>query len=541
MKTQSSHGQFRQILHAGPALFFATAWLLCAIIQAGAAEPFLDKTDLFQGGKDGFALYRIPGVVVTVKGTVLAYCEARRDARSDWGEIEVHLRRSTDGGMTWEPARQIAHRGARIEGNPHKKSGGEHEQTVNNPVAVADRQSGAVHFLYCINYARCFYMRSDDDGATFSDPVEITPAFEPFRAKYDWKVIATGPGHGIQLKNGRLVVPVWLAYGKVGDHKPSAAGTIYSDDHGKSWHAGDVALPNESEISSPSETAVVQLADGRVMLNARSMSKASRRLVTVSADGATGWSKPRFDDALPEPICMGSIARLSETPASDRNRILFSNPHSLKLDADGKEIPGGRGERKNVSIKLSYDEGKTWPVNKTLEEGSSAYSDLAVLPGGTILCFYERRNLLTLARFNIEWLTDGKDSLALKPASATQPSSAAQKENADPALVAPAINTSPGPEYADNPATLHLLRKPRKSPVRICDDLSSGSPLVTKLNPLPNRVSRVSERFPSVWKRGKTICSLTPPVRYGGTRYGRAAPIRHDPPQRRTAPVRHGA
>src|SRR5207237_8370987 len=112
MKAQSSRMQFRQFVHTCPALLFAAAWLLCAIIPAAAAEPFLDKTDLFEGGKDGFALYRIPGVVVTTKGTVLAYCEARRDARSDWGEIEVHLRRSTDGGRTWEPARQIAHRGA---------------------------------------------------------------------------------------------------------------------------------------------------------------------------------------------------------------------------------------------------------------------------------------------------------------------------------------------------------------------------------------------------------------------------------------------
>jgi hypothetical protein len=109
---------------------------------------------------------------------------------------------------------------------------------------------------------------------------------------------------------------------------------------------------------------------------------------------------------------MGSIVRFSEKPAADKNRLLFSNPHNLKLDADGREIPGGRAERKNVSIKLSYDEGETWPVNRTLEEGPSAYSDLAVLPDGTALCFYERGKLLTMARFNLEWLTGGHDSMA---------------------------------------------------------------------------------------------------------------------------------
>src|SRR5690606_38499975 len=104
----------------------------------------------------------------------------RRDSRADWGEIEVQLRRSTDGGKTWEPARHIAHHGPRIEGNPHKPNGGQHEQTVNNPVAIVDRVSGAIEFLYCVNYARCFSMRSTDDGVSWSEPVEITATFRPF-------------------------------------------------------------------------------------------------------------------------------------------------------------------------------------------------------------------------------------------------------------------------------------------------------------------------------------------------------------------------
>ncbi|HSJ01223.1 MAG TPA: sialate O-acetylesterase, partial [Verrucomicrobium sp.] len=314
------------------------------------------KTDLFEGGKDGVSLYRIPGIVVTAKGSILAYCEARKTSGADWGEIEVHLRRSTDQGKTWSPARQIAHLGARIEGNPHKKVGGEKEQTVNNPVAIADAKTGDVHFLYCINYNRCFYMRSKDDGQTFSDPVEITAAFEGFRAKCDWKVLATGPGHGIQIKSGRLVVPVWLAYGKEGDHGPSMAGTLYSDDQGKTWKAGDIALPNEGDFKNPNETTIVELTDGRVMLNSRSTSLKSRRLVTTSADGATGWSTPVFDEALWEPICMGSIVAYPKRA----NTLVFCNPHSLKLDERGQEVPGGRGERQNLTLKLSLDNGKTW-------------------------------------------------------------------------------------------------------------------------------------------------------------------------------------
>jgi sialidase-1 len=365
-----------------------------------SAEPHLEKSDVFPAGLNGVSLYRIPGIVVTTNGTVLAYCEARRNSSSDWGEIEVHLRRSIDGGRTWQPAHAIAHRGERIEGNPRKPAGGEHEQTVNNPVAIVDRETGAIEFLYCVNYASCFSMRSVDDGLSWSPPVEITSTFEPFRSAYDWKVIATGPGHGIQLSSGRLVVPIWLAYGNVGDHKPSASATIYSDDHGRTWQAGEIAVPDEGDFGDPNETMLTELSDGRVMLVSRSVSRANRKLITIGPNGSGGWSKPLFHDQLWEPICMASIVAYPSQPGT----LLFSNPHSLARDAAGAEVPAGRGKRENLSIKLSRDDGKTWPISKTLEAGPSAYSDLAVLPDGNILCLYEADKKIVCARFNLEWI-----------------------------------------------------------------------------------------------------------------------------------------
>jgi sialidase-1 len=293
--------------------------------------------------------------------------------------------------------------------------------TYNNPVAIAGHD-GTVHFLFCLEYMRCFYMRSEDDGVTWSKPMEITAAFDPFRPEYGWKVLATGPAHGIQLKSGRLLVPVWLSTGTGGGnaHHPSVTATIFSDDGGKTWQRGGIAVPNTDEWVNPNETVVAQLADARVMLNVRSESKPNRRLVTTSKDGATGWSRPRFDEALLEPICMASMVRLSEKPASDKNRLLFANPNNLDR-ADGKEAPGKPRDRKNLSFKLSYDEGETWPVNKVLEPGFSGYSDLAVARDHTIFCFYERggsdgrsgarTGRLTVARFNLEWLTDGNDDL----------------------------------------------------------------------------------------------------------------------------------
>ena len=255
---------------------------------------------------------------------------------------------------------------------------------------------------------RCFYQRSDDDGLTWSAPKEITPAFEDFKNDYDWKVLATGPNHSIQLKTGRLVVPVWLSTGTGGNaHRPSVTATIYSDDQGKTWKAGEIAVPNTDEWINPNETVAVELNDGRVMLNVRSESKAHRRLVTTSPDGAGDWSTPVFDEALNEPICMAGLVRYS---VGDENLILFSNPDNLAKEKR-KADPGTSRDRKNLSIKGSRDEGRTWAVNKVLEPGPSMYSDLAVTPSGTILCFYGRGTKpgfagsgLTLARFNLEWL-----------------------------------------------------------------------------------------------------------------------------------------
>jgi sialidase-1 len=145
---------------------------------------------------------------------------------------------------------------------------------------------------------------------------------------------------------------------------------------------------------SPNETVAVQLADGRVMLNVRSPSKEAHRIVVYSRDGATRWSAPVFDPQLPDPVCFASMVR------AGRTRLLFVSPNA------------GSRERKNLTVRLSDDEGKNWKVRRTLEEGPSAYSDLAVLPDGTILCFYEAGaktpyDTLTIARFHLEWLKKG--------------------------------------------------------------------------------------------------------------------------------------
>jgi sialidase-1 len=255
---------------------------------------------------------------------------------------------------------------------------GSGEVTYNNPVAIADRRTGAVHFLFCLEYMRAFYLRSEDDGKSFSPPVEITNAFEGFRADYpNWRVLAIGPGHGIQLRNGRLLASVWLSTGTGGHaHRPSVAGTIYSDDGGRTWKAGGIAIPNTADFVNPSEATVAELSDGRVMFNGRTEAKQRRRVVAVSGDGAAAWSAPRFDEALLEPVCFGSLIRLG------RKRLAFVNPASTS-------------RRENLTLRWSEDNGATWSGRKVLEPGAAGYADLAVDQRGNVWCLFEAGTPIT--------------------------------------------------------------------------------------------------------------------------------------------------
>ncbi|MBL8179928.1 MAG: exo-alpha-sialidase [Bryobacterales bacterium] len=387
----------------------------CCTHSAAAPSPVMDKVDVFRAGDGGYAAYRIPGIVVTAKGTLIAYAEARKKSFRDWGAIDIAVRRSTDGGHSWSKTAFPGRLDGPMQQNPvnvREKIAEPGDITYNNAVAIAGRDA-TVHMVYCVEYMRAFYIRSSDDGVTWSRPVEITGAFDAFRKAIDWKVLAAGPGHGIQTRRGRLIVPVWLSLGEGSNAHGggTSSSTIYSDDGGKSWRAGDIAFPQAPGEQQGGEPIVVELPNGSVMLNARNSGTANRRLVSISKDGAHQWSKPYFDKALIEPGCMGSLARHPKG-------ILFSNPYNLEK-SDGPAEPGSRRDRKNVSVQLSTDGGKTWPVRRAIEPGWSGYSDLGVGNNGKIYCFYEhgespakrfRPVALKVARFDLAWLTAPTDT-----------------------------------------------------------------------------------------------------------------------------------
>jgi hypothetical protein len=221
--------------------------LLLAFAAYAASLP--EKTVLFERGKGDYLFYRIPGIVVTKRGTILAYAEARRSDRSDWGATDLILRRSTDGGKSWSQPALIGGMPDAFPKNPAAVAkklgvGAGAGVTYDNPVAIAGRD-GTIHFLFCVEYMRVYYMRSTDDGRTFSRPVEI-----PGVLKSPWVVLATGPGHGIELKDGRLLVPIWLSLGTGGGaHGDSVVSTLYSDDRGATWTPGDIAVPNNNGLT----------------------------------------------------------------------------------------------------------------------------------------------------------------------------------------------------------------------------------------------------------------------------------------------------
>jgi sialidase-1 len=355
----------------------------------------LQKVNVFEARTEGYRHYRIPLLVMSTKGTLIVFAEARR-GEGDWTHNDIVMKRSYDQGETWEDM---------------KLAISSLSSTLSNLVAIVDRHSDRLHFVYCEDYARVFYMYSDDECDSFSGAVEITTTFEQYRGEYDWIVCATGPGHGLQMKTGRMIVPIWLSLSlDKSRHRPSVTSVVYSDDNGKTWQRGDI-IPVTDTIINPNETSAVELADGSVYFSIRNESPENRRAYSISSNGATDWSVPVLDHKLEEPICFGSMIRLSDPEAGDKSRVLFVNPVDLSGENKFKS-------RRNLTVSLSYDECHTWEVRKLLEAGDAEYSDLAVSSDHTVYCVYSRQFIdggydpryMTVARFNLEWLTDGLDS-----------------------------------------------------------------------------------------------------------------------------------
>ena len=357
-----------------PRVIACPAWVLLALLgTALAASAAVEETVVFQSGTEGYHTFRIPAVVRAPNGDLLAFAEGRKNSRSDTGDIDLLLKRSSDGGNTWG-ALQLLWDDA---GN-----------TCGNPCPVVDEQTGAILLLGThnlghekedeISYGKSragrtvWLLESNDNGVTWTQPANITAGIK----QPGWSWYATGPGIGIQIKAGphagRLVIPSDHDYLDAGGKSIRASHAIFSDDHGKTWQLGGVIRPHMNECQ------VVELYDGRgtLLMDMRSYRGLAQRAQSRSSDGGVTWTEPADIPALVEPVCQASILRWENAAGTAPGWLLFSNP------ADPKK-------RRNLTVRASDDNGATWSRSLVLRSGGAAYSCLVALSPSTAACLYE--------------------------------------------------------------------------------------------------------------------------------------------------------
>ena len=395
------------------------------------ANPQFEEHTLWQRGEDGILTYHVPTIFVSGQGTIIAAADARYGDPGDFGPHHLVLKRSADGGRHWTPNYYLAR--------------SDHGQIYLFPNFIQPKGSNRIFLFYAekqpsdIHHVTRVWQRSStDDGLTWTSPVDLAPLLVKADAAleqrvrtgtaapefahdtyllYGRKAFFPGPGVAIQLSAdnpfapNRLVVPVlgmkdrWVEPIQRGQYNTF----LVSDDAGQSWQAGGT-VPIGDQPNS--ELSIAELEDGGILMNAR-VENRHFRVLSRSTDGGNHWPVARQDTTLPafDQIHAGllrySFARHDPTHT---NRLLISFPDSL--------------HRENLNVWLSYDEHRSWPIRKVINPGPSFYSNMALLPDRSILLIYGRDyggpdpNLparTVVARFNLEWLTDGRDSEAAGP------------------------------------------------------------------------------------------------------------------------------
>ncbi len=334
-------------------------------------------------GDFGCHTFRIPGIAKTNDGTLLGVYDMRYTSRRDLqAHIDIGLSRSTDGGQTWESPRPIMDMGE-YGGLPQDQNG------CSDPNILIDTATGEILVTALWTHAKpgthqwradgsepgidpaqssqFMVVRSHDDGKTWTKPENWTAQLKD----PTWFLFAPAPGNGITLSNGTLVIPT---QGRDANGTPFS-NVMWSDNHGKTWTVSSPARSNTTE------SAVVELPDGSLMLNSRDnrnrqdKSKTNGRAVSVTSDLGDHWTIHGSDhSALPEPVCMASL--ISHQLDDGRSVLFFSNPHHTS-------------KRKQMTVQMSLDDGATWVKQILLDKEGGAYSSLVMVDDNTLGILYE--------------------------------------------------------------------------------------------------------------------------------------------------------
>ncbi|MBK7346153.1 MAG: exo-alpha-sialidase [Chitinophagaceae bacterium] len=381
-------------------------WLVFLFIIFCSINIFSQQNiPVFESGKDGHKSYRIPAIIKLNNGHLLAFAEGRVQGASDFGDVNIVLKISTDNGRTWGSIKTIVDYDTLQAGNPAPvvdltdpayttgriflfyNTGNKQESDVRNGNGLRE----------------VWYKTSTNGGINWSEAVNITlqthrpklPQINPaYNFTADWRSYANTPGHAMQFETGKYKGRIYIAAnhsegGIQNESMDYIAHGFYTDDHGKTFH-----ISNNVNLPGGNENMAAELSDGRIMLNIRNQRGDVRaRYIAISSNGGQSWDTSYFDKNLPDPVCQGSLLTIGKK--RKQNILAFSNA------ADEKR-------RDNLTLRISFDDGKTWKKNFVIYKNPSqpdaaAYSDIVKLSGKKIGVLYEKDNYSKIVFTVVKW------------------------------------------------------------------------------------------------------------------------------------------